>query len=234
MISWTPPGCYCCFPPGKFFAGWVEGIILRHFYPGREYLSIPISHSHFPSQSLLSPYYRVSEPYWTHEDLHKSTLKAFFQLIPLLIILYTLGARQNFALNPNPHPNMCSKTGGEKIWSHFSQPRILHYILYVPISQSSGSGRSCPLFWHRRPVHEWSLATRRLHGGRVALARLCVTTSSEPSVSVTRRSGESSPATWVSSRRLWVTFLSPWTRTWPGGPSGITGPGLRCASKWAA
>ena len=43
--------------------------------------------------------YRVSEPYWTHEDLHKSALIAFFQLILLLIILYTLGARQNFALH---------------------------------------------------------------------------------------------------------------------------------------
>ena len=42
-------------------------------------------------------YYRVSEPYWTHEDLHKSVLKAFFQLIPLLITLYPLGVRQNFA-----------------------------------------------------------------------------------------------------------------------------------------
>ena len=41
----------------------------------------------------------MSEPYRTHEDLHKSVLKAFFQLIPLLITLYTLGVRQNFALH---------------------------------------------------------------------------------------------------------------------------------------
>ena len=34
-----------------------------------------------------------------HKDLHKSVLKAFFQMIPLLITLYTLGVRQNFALH---------------------------------------------------------------------------------------------------------------------------------------
>merc|ERR1711893_457836 len=39
-------------------------------------------------------------PYWTHEDLHKSVLKAFFQLIPLLITSpFTPCIRQNFALH---------------------------------------------------------------------------------------------------------------------------------------
>ena len=52
--------------------------------------------------------------------------------------------------------------------------------------------------------------------------------------SVTRRSVESNPATWVSSRRSWVTLLSPWTRTRSEGPSGMSSPGPRCASKWAA
>ncbi len=41
----------------------------------------------------------------------------------------------------------------------------------MPISRSSGSGRSCPFFLHRRPGHEWSLATRRSHGWHVTLTR---------------------------------------------------------------
>ena len=90
------------------------------------------------------------------------------------------------------------------------------------ISHLSGSRRSSG--------RKWSLATQRLHGWRIALTKPCVTTSS--GASVTRRSGESSPATLVSSRRSWVTLLSPRTRTWPEGPSGMSGPGPRCASNW--
>ena len=39
------------------------------------------------TEQVCKTNYRVSETYWTHEDLHKSILKAFFQLIPLLITL---------------------------------------------------------------------------------------------------------------------------------------------------